>query len=185
MARWIALARLTADSVDMRMHRSQARSRSRESIRLPSLQEFIISLAAVPSIRQRRITLAQYDANNASNVINRRQRSQPGWPSDCRPGGDVPARAPEPDRKATGKGTSAANTLFEDAHAMPRHFVAEVDAEGRSPDQRAIANVQASSLGETIRRSAASRRGRAHRSSGRRTPGVGKPEGEVLPTPLG
>lgn len=154
---------------------------------LSVLQEFYRDkLTAVLRHQAAARHISQYDANNTYQYVINREDTQLSWVgrSIVDLGGQVPADAAEPERKPSGKGPAAANTLFDED---VRDAVAFLDK--WTPRAEALTNVRHRNmlrviLGETIEQKRFFEQARAGRTDllGKRTPGVGKLEGAVLPT---
>jgi len=127
-----------------------------------------------------------YDANNAYQYIINREDTQLSWVGRAIVdlGGDVPATGAEPERKPSGKGTAAVNGLFQEDARDAATFV-----ERWKPKVEGMTNARHRGmlrviLGETIEQQRTFEQALAGRTDllGRRTDGVGKLVGEVLPT---
>jgi rubrerythrin len=134
---------------------------------VPLLQEFYREkLTSVLRHQAAARHVAQYDANNTYQYIINREDAHLSWVGRAIVdlGGEVPPNQAEPERTASGKGSTAANNLFEE------------DARHRGM-LRVI-------LGEVLEQKRFFEQALAGRTDllGRRTEGVGKLEGEVLPT---
>lgn len=130
--------------------------------------------------------ISQYDANNTYQYVINREDTQLSWVgrSIVDLGGQVPADETEPERKPSGKGPTAANTLFDEDVRDAEAFLGKW-----TPRAEALTNVRHRNmlrviLGETIEQKRFFEQARAGRTDllGKRTPGVGKLEGAVLPT---
>lgn len=154
---------------------------------LPLLQEFYREkLSAVLKHQAAARYVSQYDANNTYQYIINREDTQLSWVGRAifELGGEVPPNQSEPDRKPSGKGSSAANVLFEedarDSAAFIERWTARVEAMTNARHRGMLRVI----LGETVEQKRFFEQARAGRTDllGRRTPGVGKLEGEVLQT---
>ena len=168
------------------MHRLQGEAEVVTDL-LAVLQEFYQDkLTAVMKHQAAAHYVAQYDANNAYQYVINREDTQLSWVgrSIVDLGGDVPVDGSEPDRKPSGKGASAANTLFEEDARDAAAFVAKWTPKVEALTNARYRNMLRVILGETIEQKRFFEQARAGRTDllGRRTPGVGKLEGEVLPT---
>lgn len=154
---------------------------------LPLLQDFYRDkLTSVLRHQAAARHVAQYDANNTYQYIINREDTQLSWVGrtivDL--GGDVPADTAEPERKPSGKGASKAQVLFQedvrDAQGFVDRWKPRVDAMDNAR-HRGMLNVI---LNETLEQKRFFEQALAGRTDllGKRTPGVGKLEGEVLPT---
>ena len=130
--------------------------------------------------------VAQYDANNTYQYIID-QGGHPallGGPRHCRSGREVPADTAEPERKPSGKGPTAANSLFDEDARDARAFV-----ERWKPRVEAMTNARHRGmlrviLGETLEQQRFFEQALAGRDDllGRRTSDVGVRVGEVMQT---
>jgi len=154
---------------------------------LPLLQEFYAEkLASVLRHQAAAKYVTQYDANNAYQYIINREDAQLSWVGRAIVdlGGDVPADSAEPDRKPAGKGASAVAALFKedarDAAAFVERWKSRVEAMTNARHKGMLRVI----LGETIEQERTFEQALAGRTDllGRRTDGVGKLVGEVLPT---
>ena len=154
---------------------------------VPLLQEFYRDkLTSVLRHQASAVYVAQYDANNAYQYVINREDTQLSWVGRAIVdlGGEVPANASVPDRKPSGKGASAAVPLMQedarDAVAFVSKWKPRVEAVG-NVRHRNMLNVI---LNETIEQQRFFEQAAAGRTDllGKRTPGVGKLEGEVLQT---
>ena len=154
---------------------------------LPLLQEFYRDkLASVLRHEAAARFVTQYDANNAYQYIINREDTQLSWVGRAIVdlGGDVPATGAEPERKPSGKGTAGVNGLFQEDARDAATFV-----ERWKPKVEGMTNARHRGmlrviLGETIEQQRTFEQALAGRTDllGRRTDGVGKLVGEVLPT---
>jgi hypothetical protein len=154
---------------------------------LPLLQDFYRDkLTSVLRHQAAARHVGQYDANNAYQYIINREDTQLSWVARAilDLGGEVPADAAEPDRKPAGKGMSAASSLFKedirDAAAFVERWKPRAEAMTNARHQGMLRVI----LGETIEAQRTFEQALAGRTDllGRRTDGVGKLVGEVLPT---
>lgn len=154
---------------------------------LPLLQEFYREkLTSVLRHQAAAHHVSQYDANNAYQYVINREDTQLSWlgRSIVDLGGDVPADMTEPERKPQGKGASAANVLFDedarDAAAFVDRWSPRVEAMNNARHKGMLRVI----LGETVEQKRFFEQARAGRTDllGKRTPGVGKLEGAVLPS---
>lgn len=154
---------------------------------LPMLQEFYREkLTAVLRHQAAARHVSQYDANNAYQYIINREETQLSWVARAIVdlGGEVPGNQSEPERKASGKGETGARNLFEedarDAGAFVERWKARVEAMNNARHRGMLRVI----LGEVLEQKRFFEQALAGRRDllGRRTPGVGKLEGEVLPT---
>jgi hypothetical protein len=154
---------------------------------LPLLQEFYQDkLASVLKHQAAARHVPQYDANNTYQYIINREDTQLSWVGRAIVdlGGDVQSDGPEPDRKPRGKGRAAADALFDEDALAASQFV-----EKWTPRVEAMTNARHQGmlrviLGETLEQKRFFEQARAGRTDllGRRTEGVGKLVGDVLPT---
>lgn len=151
------------------------------------LQEFYREkLSAVLRHQAAARYVSQYDANNTYQYIINREDTQLAWVGRAIVdlGGEVPPDHGEPERKPSGKGTSAANVLFEedarDAAAFIERWTPRVEAMDNARHRGMLRVI----IGETVEQKRFFEQARAGRTDllGRRTPGVGALEGEVLQT---
>jgi hypothetical protein len=154
---------------------------------VPMLQEFYREkLTSVLRHQAAARHVAQYDANNAYQYIVNREDTQLSWVARAIVdlGGEVPADSAEPDRKPSGKGASAANGLFEEDARDAAAFVARWTPKVESMDNARHRGMLRVILGETIEQKRFFEQALAGRTDllGRRTEGVGKLVGAVLPT---
>jgi hypothetical protein len=154
---------------------------------VPMLQEFYRDkLTSVLRHQAAARHVAQYDANNAYQYIINREDTQLSWVGRAIVdlGGEVPADIAEPERKPSGKGTALARTLFQedidDAIAFVERWKPRVEAMTNARHRGMLRVI----LGETLEQQRFFEQALAGRTDllGRRTDGVGKLEGEVLPT---
>lgn len=154
---------------------------------LPLLQEFYREkLTSVLRHQAAARHVAQYDANNAYQYIINREDTQLSWVarSIVDLGGEVPADTAEPERKPSGRGATAANSLFEedarDAGAFVQRWTPRVESMNNARHRGMLRVI----LGETVEQKRFFEQALAGRTDllGRRTEGVGKLVGEVLPT---
>ncbi len=156
---------------------------------LPLLQEFYREkLAAVLRHEAAARHVAQYDANNTYQYIINREDTELSWVGRAIVdlGGEIPAAGAEPDRKPAGKGkgTTAANGLFDedarDAQAFVDRWKPRVEEMTNARHKGMLRVI----LGEALEQKRFFEHALAGRTDllGRRTEGVGKLEGEVLPT---
>lgn len=132
--------------------------------------------------------VGQYDANNTYQYVINREETQLSWVgrSILDLGGGVDASGSEPDRKSAGKGVAAMNTVLDEDIRAAQQFLdrwrPKVDAMSDAHTrQRNMLNVI---LNETVEQKRFFEQARAGRTDllGRRTEGVGKLVGEVMPT---
>ena len=151
------------------------------------LQEFYRDkLASVLRHQAAARHVAQYDANNTYQYIINREDTQLSWVGRAIVdlGGEVPADTSEPERKPSGKGTSAANSLIQedarDAATFVERWKPRVEAMTNARHRGMLRVV----LGEELEQKRFFEQALAGRTDllGRRTDGVGKLEGVVLPT---
>ncbi|MGE3955149.1 MAG: hypothetical protein AB7H96_00405 [Vicinamibacterales bacterium] len=130
--------------------------------------------------------VAQYDHNNTYQYIINREDTQLSWVGRAIVdlGGEVPPNQAEPDRKPSGKGISAASPLYQEDARDAAAFV-----ERWKPRVEAMTNIRHRNmlrviLGEVLEAQRFFEQALAGRTDllGKRTPGVGKLEGEVLQT---
>jgi len=154
---------------------------------LTLLQEFYSDkLASVLRHQAAARYVTQYDANNAYQYIINREDTQLSWVgrSIVDLGGDVPAASAEPERKPSAKGTAGVSALFQedarDASAFVKRWKPRVEAMTNARHRGMLRVI----LGETIEQERTFEQALAGRTDllGRRTDGVGKLVGEVLPT---
>jgi hypothetical protein len=154
---------------------------------LPLLQEFYRDkLASVLRHQAAAHYVTQYDANNAYQYIINREDTQLSWVGRAIVdlGGEVPENGAEPDLKPSGKGASATQSLFQqdarDAAAFVEKWKPRVEAMTNARHRGMLRVI----LGETIEQQRTFEQALAGRTDllGRRTDGVGKLVGEVLPT---
>jgi hypothetical protein len=154
---------------------------------VPMLQEFYREkLTSVLRHQAAARHVAQYDANNAYQYIINREDTQLSWVarSIVDLGGEVPADSAEPDRKPSGRGASAANALFEEDAREAAAFVARWTPKVESMDNARHRGMLRVILGEAVEQKRFFEQALAGRTDllGRRTEGVGKLVGAVLPT---
>ncbi len=154
---------------------------------VPLLQEFYREkLTSVLKHQAAAKYVSQYDANNAYQYIINREDTQLSWVGRAIAdlGGDVPANTAEPDRKPSGKSKSASDALFQedarDAAAFVERWKPRVEALDNARHRGMLRVI----LGETIEQQRFFEQALAGRTDllGKRTDGVGKLEGSVLPT---
>ena len=154
---------------------------------LALLQEFYRDkLAAVLGHESAARHVSQYDANNTYQYIINREDTELSWVARAivELGGEVPSAGAVPDRKAAGKGTTGANNLFDedarDAHAFVERWKPRVEGMTNARHRGMLRVI----LGEALEQKRFFEQALAGRTDllGRRTEGVGKLEGEVLPT---
>lgn len=154
---------------------------------VPLLQEFYREkLTSVLRHQAAAKYVAQYDQNNTYQYIINREDTQLSWVGRAIVdlGGEVPPDQAEPDRKPSGKGASVANSLFQEDARDAASFV-----ERWKPKVEAMTNVRHRNmlrvvLGEVLESQRFFEQALAGRTDllGKRTPGVGKLEGEVMQT---
>ena len=154
---------------------------------LPMLQEFYRDkLTSVLRHEAAARHVAQYDANNTYQYIINREETQLSWVARTivELGGDVPEVSATADRKPSGKGTAAAKPLFDedarDSSAFVERWKPKVEAMNNARHRGMLRVI----LGETLEQQRFFQQASAGRLDllGRRTEGVGKLEGLVLPT---
>lgn len=154
---------------------------------LPLLQEFYREkLASVLRHQAAARHVAQYDANNTYQYIINREDAHLSWVgrSIVDLGGEVPSNQSEPERKASGKGPTAANNLFdEDAHDADA-FVERWKPRVEAMDNARYRGMLRVILGEVLEQKRFFEQALAGRDDllGRRTSDVGVRVGAVLPT---
>jgi hypothetical protein len=172
--------------VDQSLHFVQGEAEGVTDL-LPLLQEFYRDkLASVLRHQAAARFVTQYDANNAYQYIINREDTQLSWVARAIVdlGGDVPATGAEPERKPSVKGAAATNGLFQedarDAAAFVDRWKPKVEAMTNARHRGMLRVI----LGETIEQQRTFEQALAGRTDllGRRTDGVGKLVGEVLPT---
>jgi hypothetical protein len=130
--------------------------------------------------------VAQYDANNTYQYIIAREDTQLSWVARAIVdlGGEVPADTAEPERKPSGKGPTAANSLFDedarDAKAFVERWKPRVEAMTNARHRGMLRVI----LGETLEQQRFFEQALAGRDDllGRRTSDVGLRVGEVMQT---
>jgi hypothetical protein len=175
--------------VDPRLHHLQGEAEVVTEL-VPLLQEFYRDkLTSVLGHQAAARHVAQYDANNTYQYIINREDTQLSWVARALVdlGAEVPADVPEPDRKPAGggrKGKSSANSLFEEDARDARAFVERWKPRVEAMDNARHRGMLRVILGETIEQQRFFEQALAGRTDllGKRTDGVGKLEGEVLPT---
>jgi hypothetical protein len=154
---------------------------------LPLLQEFYREkLAALLRHQAAARHVSQYDANNTYQYIINREDTELSWIARAIVdlGGEVPAEPAEPERKPTGRGPKAANSLFEedarDAGAFVERWKPRVESMVNARHRGMLRVV----LGEVLEEQRFFEQALAGRDDllGRRTDDVGPRVGEVLPT---
>jgi hypothetical protein len=154
---------------------------------VPLLQEFYREkLTSVLRHEAAARHVAQYDANNTYQYIINREDTHLSWVGRAIAdlGGEVPPNEAEPERRASGKGATAANNLFEedarDAGAFVERWKPRVEAMTNARHRGMLRVI----LGEALEQKRSFEQALAGRKDllGRRTEGVGRLEGEVLPT---
>jgi hypothetical protein len=154
---------------------------------LPLLQEFYSDkLASVLRHQAAARHVTQYDANNAYQYIINREDTQLSWVGRAIVdlGGEVPADSVEPERKPSGKGAAGVNALFTEDARDSAAFVERWKSRVESMTNARHRGMLRVILGETIEQERTFEQALAGRTDllGRRTDGVGKLVGEVLPT---
>ena len=154
---------------------------------LPLLQEFYREkLAALLRHQAAARHVSQYDANTTYQYIINRDDTELSWIARAIVdlGGEVPAEPAEPERKPTGRGPKAANSLFEedarDAGAFVERWKPRVESMVNARHRGMLRVV----LGEVLEQKRFFEQALAGRDDllGRRTDDVGPRVGEVLPT---
>ncbi len=154
---------------------------------VPLLQEFYRDkLTSVLHHESAAKYIAQYDANNAYQYIINREETQLSWVARAIVdlGGDVPQDVTVADRKPSGKGQAGASVLFQedarDAASFVERWKPRVEAMSNARHRGMLRVI----LGEAIEQERTFEQARAGHTDllGRRTDGVGKLVGEVLPT---
>ena len=154
---------------------------------VPLLQEFYREkLTAVLRHQAPAKYVSQYDQNNTYQYIINREDTQLSWVGRAIVdlGGEAPPNQVEPDRKPSGKGAAGVNALFQEDARDAASFV-----ERWKPKVEAMTNVRHRNmlrviLNEVLESQRFFEQALAGRTDllGKRTPGVGKLEGEVLQT---
>jgi hypothetical protein len=172
--------------MDARLHHVQGEAEVVTDV-LPLLQEFYREkLTSVLRHQASARHVAQYDANNAYQYVINREETQLSWVGRAivELGGEVAAESAEPDRKPSGKGAGAANGLFQedarDAAAFIERWKPKVEAMTNARHRGMLRVI----LGETAEQQRFFEQALDGRTDllGRRTEGVGKLVGAVLPT---
>lgn len=130
--------------------------------------------------------IVQYDANNTYQYIINREETHLSWVARAivELGGEVPTVQSASERKAAGKGAAGASNLFEedarDAGAFVERWKPRVEAMNNARHRGMLRVI----LGEALEQKRSFEQALAGRTDllGRRTEGVGKLVGQVLPT---
>ncbi|MGC4085228.1 MAG: hypothetical protein QM736_24685 [Vicinamibacterales bacterium] len=154
---------------------------------VPLLQEFYREkLTSVLRHQAAAKCVAEYDQNNTYQYIINREDTQLSWVgrSIVDLGGEVPPDQTEPDRKPSGKGTGAANSLYQEDARAAAAFVERWKPRVEAMTNARHRNMLRVILGEELEAQRFFEQALAGRTDllGKRTPGVGKLEGEVLQT---
>jgi hypothetical protein len=151
------------------------------------LQEFYRDkLAALLKHQAAARHVSQYDVNNTYQYIINREDTELSWVARAIVdlGGEVPSDGSEPERKPSGRGPKAANSLYEedarDAAAFVERWRPRVESMVNARHRGMLRVI----LGEVLEQKRFFEQALAGRDDllGRRTDDVGPRVGEVLPT---
>jgi hypothetical protein len=153
---------------------------------LPLLEEFYADkLATLLSHQAGARLVRQYDFNNTYQYIINRDETHLTWLTSAILGlnGSVPPEPPEPERRVSGSGDAAAQTVFEQDAAAAQQFVDKWRPRVETMSNARHRGMLRVILGETLEQKRFFEQARAGQTDllGRRPDHVGPRVGSVLP----